>query len=411
MSKNFSLDAEQEYCDELIAAGLDPAIAKQIAAKTMANRRELAEKSRVERKAEKASIVPAEEIDYRNNKAVPKWVREVIEAHLAIETENAKTAGELGYLSRALVIATMPYREQKRPDGSTAKEFSRVNGDFRLEILSSHGIPFGIYPRLLMSWVTTEAVRRQSPIIELGDSLRIFLREVLDIKSTSGGSRGSGARVLEQMKRLFGALITAQYTGTKGSRGFALRNILIATDLQLSQDEIKAIEALDQQPAPGKQLWTPQSDHEAGTWQSKLVLSDPFFKECITSPVPIDLRAYKALRGSPLAMDVYSWMTYRMSYVHSQTKPIPWEALMLQFGSGFSSKSAADPTQAVRNFKKDFLKALKLVQIVYPQANFTVQDNGLVLRPSPTHIPKIYTSSSSSETPKLPSGKQQGSLF
>lgn len=395
MSIDHSEQTECAYRDELVAAGLDPLIAAQIAAKTMANRRAQATAAQAtapqvkpKARAGQGKAEKPEEIDYRDNKPVPRWVRDVIEAHLAIEAEEAKGAGELGYLSRALVIATMPYREQKLSDGSPAKHFQRVNGDFKLEILSSHGIPFGIYPRLLMSWVTTEAVRRQSPVIELGESLRAFLREVLDIKSTSGGARGSGPRVLEQMKRLFGSLITAQYAGSKGSRGFALRNILIADELHLDEEEIRAIEALDKQPAPGRQLWTPQKAHEAGSWQSKLVLSDHFYKECVTSPVPIDLRAYKALRGSPLAMDIYSWLTYRMSYLNSASRPIAWEALMLQFGSAFSS-TAGDPTQAVRNFKRDFLKALKMVSVVYPQARLKVEDSGLVLLPSPTHVPKI----------------------
>lgn len=60
----------------------------------------------------------------------------------------------------------------------------------------------------------------------------------------------------------------------------------------------------------------------AGTWTSKVRLSDSFFRECIAKPVPIDLRAYKALRGSPLAMDVYTWLTYRLSYTERRSRPI-----------------------------------------------------------------------------------------
>lgn len=396
--KTDDITEESVFQEELVAAGLSPEIAAQISAKAIENRRnkersvkpEKAVSAVVEKKDESTFV----EVDARKTPQVPRWIREVIETHLAIEAEDAKASGEIGYLARALVIATMPYRDPKKPDGTPAKDFSRVNGDFKLEILSSHGIPFGIYPRLLMSWVTTEAVQKQSPVIELGDSLRSFLRDVLDIRSASGGARGSGGRVLEQMKRLFGSLITAEYAGKKGGKGFALRNILIANELNLSHAAIKAIEDLDKSqnsssPA-NKQLWTPQDASEAGNWQSELVLTDSFFMECVSSPVPVDLRAYKALRGSPLAMDIYSWMTYRVSYLKGATRPIPWEALMLQFGSGFTSGDA-DPTQAVRNFKKDFLKALKAVLIVYPSANITIEDSGLVLHPSPTHVPKAIS--------------------
>lgn len=310
-------------------------------------------------------IAPDLTLDYRSREAMPAWVLEVIETHLAIEAEDAKKAGALGFMARALVIATMPYKDPKRDS------FYRQNGDFRLRIVAGYegGIPFGIYPRLLMSWVATEAVRRQSPEIELGDSLGTFLRDVINVQR-GGGPRGPNARVSEQMKRLFGSLVTAQYTGTQTQRGFLLKNVLIADELEMHRAEMDS-------------LWTPQAVHEAGVWQSKVRLSNNFFNECISNPVPIDLRAYKTLRGSPLAMDVYTWLTYRMSYIHKRTRPIPWLSLMGQFGSGFNT---TDLAQAVRDFKKAFINALKLVLIVYPQARVEVTDEGLILMPSPTHI-------------------------
>ena len=301
-------------------------------------------------------------LDYRSNKPLPEWVREVIETHLAIEAEDARSAGALGFMTRALVIATMPYKDPK------ADVFKRENGDFRLRIVAGYegGIPYGIYPRLLMSWITTEAVRQQSPEIELGDSLSAFLRDVLDVQR-GGGKRGSSTRVSEQMKRLFGSLVTAQYIGTQQSRGFILKNVLLADEVEIYDDEMEG-------------LWIPQASHEAGHWKSKVRLSDNFYKECVTRPVPIDLRAYKALRGSPLAMDIYTWLTYRMSYTQHRTKPMRWESLMSQFGSGYES------ARAVLDFKKNFLRALKLVLVVYPQACIEVVDNGLVLLPSPPHV-------------------------
>ncbi len=331
-------------------------------------------------------------VDYRTGN-MPEWVREVIDAHLAIDREDARKAGQLGFMSRALVIATMPYKDPK------TDAFMRVNGDFKLRILAGYegGIPYGIYPRLLMSWVTTEAVRNNSPVIELGDSLAQFLREGMDLRSTGGGSRGSATRVTEQMKRLFGSLVTAQYSGGLDSRGFVLRNVLIADDLALSDADAAKLDGIGPHDAASTKagddgaLWIPQGQDEAGQWRSQVRLSMSFFKECVANPVPIDLRAYKSLRGNPLAMDVYTWLTYRMSYTTRRMRPIPWELLMWQFGSGYGSNSE-DPVrmlQAVRDFKKAFLRALKLVALVYPDARVAPTDAGLVLAPSPTHIPRI----------------------
>lgn len=318
-------------------------------------------------------------LDYKSGQPIPSWVRELIDAHLAIEAEDAKRAGALRFMARALVIATMPYKDPKKD------AFVRSNGNFRLRIVSGFegGIPYGIYPRLLLSWVTTEAVRTGSPVIELGDSLRVFLRDVLDLRA-SGGPRGTSTRVAEQMKRLFGSLITAQYTAGQDKRGFTLKNVLIAEELEYEEGSLE----LSEKPAGGNNdeaaLWTPQAKQEAGQWRSRVRLSNAFFNECVTSPVPIDLRAYKALRGNPLAMDVYVWLTYRISYIERRSHPIPWESLMMQFGSGYNT--AGDFGQAVRDFKKAFLRALKLVLVVYPEAGVEIANNGLVLLPSPPHV-------------------------
>lgn len=317
-------------------------------------------------------------LDYRSDKPMPEWVREVIETSLLIEAEDAKSAGALGFMARALVLATMPYKDPK------SDVFKRVNGDFSLRIIAGYegGVPYGIYPRLLMSWVATEAVRTQSPIIELGDSLNAFLRDVLDLRSSSGGKRGAATRVSEQMKRLFGSLITAQYSGSSENKGFTLRNVLIAEELKLDEDNF--LNQLQEIATDDKSLWTPQQAQDAGKWKSQLQLTTKFFTECVENPVPIDLRAYKALRGSPMAMDIYTWLTYRMSYTHRRTKPMRWESLMMQFGSNFNTE---DMGQAVRNFKKQFLQSLQLVLAVYPEAKIELNENGLVLLPSRPHIP------------------------
>lgn len=368
-----------------------PAKATKPAAKTAAARPAAKKAEPAEPKTPRLKDL---QIDYRTGN-MPEWVREVIDAHLAIESEDARSAGQLGFMARALVIATMPYKDPK------TDAYMRSNGDFKLRIVAGYegGIPYGIYPRLLMSWVTTEAVRNNSPVIELGDSLAQFLREGMDLRSTGGGSRGSATRVTEQMKRLFGSLVTAQYTGGLNSRGFTLRNVLIADDMDLSPEDAAR---LDGRPAPASPaprgatgddgaLWTPQGQEEAGQWRSQVRLSTNFFRELIANPVPIDLRAYKSLRGNPLAMDVYTWLTFRMSYTVRRSRPIPWEALMMQFGTGYSS-SEADPTQGVRDFKKAFLRALKLVALVYPDARVAPTDAGLVLAPSRTSIPRISDS-------------------
>ena len=75
-------------------------------------------------------------------------MRDLIEARLAIEREDAKSAGTLGFMTRALAIATLPHRRQDE------YRFVRKNGDFVLTMITAHlaGLPFGTAPRMLLRY-------------------------------------------------------------------------------------------------------------------------------------------------------------------------------------------------------------------------------------------------------------------
>lgn len=301
-------------------------------------------------------------IDYRRS-VIPPHVVEIIETHLAIEQEDARRAGTLGFMTRSLAIATMPH---KNPNTDI---FERRNGDFRLRMLagSSLGLPYGSLPRLLVAWVCTEAAQTKSPTLVLGDSLAQFLRE-LDL-ARGGGPRGNVTRVRDQMRRLFGTFISAEYmptgpdTNERRRRGFAIKNIQLVEE---AREDV---------------WWNPDNPHKAGTWQTTVQLSQKFYQECIDGPIPIDQRAYKKLRASPLALDIYTWLTYRMSYLSAKSRPIRWEALQAQFGSNYTTDD-----QGLRNFRKAFLRELKRVRDIYSDARVEQVDKGLVLLPSPPHV-------------------------
>ena len=61
--------------------------------------------------------------------------------------------------------------------------------------------------------------------------------------------------------------------------------------------------------------WTPQKLPQAGLARSSVTLSQRFFEQLVEAPVPLDLRAIKALKRSPLSLDLYAWATRRVSYL------------------------------------------------------------------------------------------------
>ncbi|MCH6556231.1 MAG: phosphoenolpyruvate carboxylase, partial [Chloroflexi bacterium] len=79
-------------------------------------------------------------------------------------------------MARVLVQTTLPHRKQ------SGTEFVRTNGALTLTMLapSSTGLPYGSIPRLLLAWLTTEAVRTKERKIVMGHSLSDFMRELDD---------------------------------------------------------------------------------------------------------------------------------------------------------------------------------------------------------------------------------------
>ncbi len=278
-----------------------------------------------------------------------KSIEKLFSAALAIDDQGAVDAGEMGFMARAMTLCTMPHSKPRE------QEFTRVNGDYAMTMLAPKaiGLPYGTIPRLLLAWISTEAVRNGSRTLVLGDSLSQFMKELG--LSRSGGSRGDITRFKEQLRRLFSCSITCNYH-TK-DRDTAM-GFTIADDYNL--------------------WWHPQDPNQAGLWESTLTLSEKFFNEITQSPVPIDMRALKALKRSPLALDVYIWLTFRTSYLKTNTV-ISWKQLQNQFGAEYGLK---------KNFKAAFDDALRKVRLVYPGANVDVINSGIILQPGTPSIPK-----------------------
>ena len=283
-----------------------------------------------------------------------KHINELIDTALAIETEDAQHAGTLGFVGRVMAQATLPHRATP---GAT---FTRRNGFFSLAVMAHPdvGLPYGSIPRLLLSWLTTEAVRTRSLVLELGPTLSAFMAD-LDLVPT-GGKKGDITRLRNQTERLFSSSISCRYKDETTTQGGGFN---IADEYHL--------------------WWNPKTPDQLPLWKSTVTLGSKFFREIIDRPVPIDLRALKVLKQSPMALDIYCWLTHRLSYLRKDTV-IPWPLLQLQFGAGY-----ANDAHGLRNFKLKFLKQLLKVRTLYPQAKVVEVEQGLLLKPSPPHVARL----------------------
>jgi hypothetical protein len=110
--------------------------------------------------------------------------------------------------------------------------------------------------------------------------------------------------------------------------------------------------------------WIIDDGPQQALWPCELVLSDMFFRSIRTHAAPIDMRAYRALAHSALAQDIYTWLAHRLPRL-TEPLQLPWagpSGLAAQFG-GY-----ADP----KRFREEFLKRLKEVRSVYPDARVSV---------------------------------------
>ena len=119
---------------------------------------------------------------------------------------------DTGFMARLMMLCSLP-----RTNPGRRLQYKRVNGPYTLIMtaVGKTGLPFGNLPRLLLAWVSTEAVRTQSRELFLGTSLSEFMRK-LDLVPVGGGSRGERTRVHNHIKRLFNAHIQLVYEGSAG---------------------------------------------------------------------------------------------------------------------------------------------------------------------------------------------------
>jgi hypothetical protein len=276
-----------------------------------------------------------------------------LEALAQIQGADPLDRGDVAYLSRVTVQANLPYRDPGEAF------FERRNGRFVLTLQAppSIGLPYGRYPRLILAWLGQEAVRTRSRQLRLGENLSSFMATV-GVR-TSGGRHGPLGRFKDQARRLFATTISCAWTASDRTGG---------TELEVghriaSQSLVWWSSSRRGRRAPGA---------IDGGW---LVLTEEFYRELLSHPVPVDYRALHALQA-PLALDIYAWLTWRS---HRLQRPLrlSWADLAVQFGT---------QVRRLRNFRSEFIKALRKVRLVYPQARVKATTEALVVYPARSHV-------------------------
>ena len=293
---------------------------------------------------------------------------------LAAVAERAKLdptyAHDRGFVTRELVLATLPHRSPRRDaSGALPPEWSRTNGNYTLSIRPGYqtnpatgarepvGYPFGTIPRLILLWMNTEVVRSRSRTLRLGRTLRDFMLSVGLSPATGGGRRSDATRLKDQMNRLFRSTVSFEYS-TESVTSYS--NLLIADRATI--------------------FWSPKHADQTTLWESEVVLSQRFYEALLSAPVPVVTEAIRALKNSPLALDLYVWASYMTFRATKQRRgySVSWRKLSRQFGADYSDE---------RNFQRAARKHLRRIGLVFPALQLRYCHGGIELRPGLPAVP------------------------
>ena len=107
--------------------------------------------------------------------------------------------------------------------------------------------------------------------------------------------------------------------------------------------------------------------------------------------------ALKAIKRSPLGLDLYLWLTYRTFNLKTPLC-LSWRQLYRQFGADPARVTAGRVFDASR-FRAVCLRELKKINRAWPDLHYHTVTGGLVIEPSPPCIPR-HSSVSSTNRPE-----------
>jgi hypothetical protein len=273
-----------------------------------------------------------------------------------IKREQGKQ--NLGFSSRPFVLCGLPVR--RPPAGQLL--FERRNGQFVLQVTGhpEYGLPFG-QDRIVPIFLATLAVRQQSQTIRF--------RTAAEMLETFGMHKGGKQyrRLVAAFERVFGA------------------TIFFRTDTLLAN--AKVIHTARFNFFREAQIWYNRKPNApvSEPFENIIVLSDEFYVELMSHPIPTDLEAVRVLHAAPGVLDFFVWLCYRC-FTAKENEEIPL------FGRyGLANQLGTVEYSRPRRFRTKLEEWLQVVLAIWPDCPARISGDGhslkihqaTAIRPSP----------------------------
>lgn len=201
-------------------------------------------------------------------------------------------------------------------------------------------VPAGAKARLLFPYIIDQAKRTGNPTIDMGASLREYMtRNNIPIG-------GQNAREITRQVRNIGAsnIHLGMWGETETHKFSSNKNYRVASEVS---------------------FWTEKHPDQISIWNPYLTVSDEFMAAIESHCVLLDLPPLIALQANPRAMDIFTWLSYRIQTVGYKVK-ISYADLHTIFGK---------QTKELFNFKTEFKKAVKQALPYLPSAEVDLEED------------------------------------
>ena len=273
------------------------------------------------------------------------------------DIEEAIASQDVGYAHAVMMQCFLPQRPIARREYDTRHglavlsiEAGRLGNRDAIGEFIYCDVPSGPKPRLILPYIVGEAVKNNSPEIDLGRSLRAFMTKI------GVPIAGSNGKVLTtQIQNIAAAQILIAVWSEEGMRTEGGR---FARRLS---------------------FWIERDVNQHAFWTPTMTLSNEFYAAIQEHRVPIDVQHLSKLARSPRRMDLYTWLSYRTPRIRAGRR------VAISLGA-LRSIFAPDISHA-RNFTARLRQDLAAIGAVYPHFRAEIAGDCLWLQRSPPPVP------------------------
>lgn len=280
--------------------------------------------------------------------------------------QNARDEVDRGYAHSLMTGTLFPVSPLPKSQNSYTVE---RRGDARYILMAGTDartnevlMPYGIYPRLIMCWVAEQIRKAPNGATDTFDpqtrrvTIPSITRMMRELRIRGGGT--SRRRFMEQ---LYGVLTSS---------------IIMVTDIGGEDNPHEQ----HSEPIPmATKITVPRPENPSSYSKSSFVLNEAVYQVFAKNSMPYVKAVMEHLvskGGSVMRFDLYLWLSDTAPNISAPLSN-KWDYLHQTFGRNYTHE---------KDFRVNFVKALREIEKVYPSLRYEVSDWGLLVFPSPKQL-------------------------